>query len=107
MFQPAILGPPYHILTTSHSATMRFHKPTTALFALAITMLFGHTHAGPVAYGVCRAGCVAVQAACYVAAGSTFGTVFAAATPPAVAACDGAYGACYASCWSALVRPSP
>lgn len=73
---------------------MRFHKPATALTALATIMLLGQTHAGPGAYGICQIGCFAVQVACYAAAGAIFGTVAAAAVPPAIIACNTAYGTC-------------
>ncbi|KAK8049612.1 hypothetical protein PG994_011342 [Apiospora phragmitis] len=62
--------------------------------------------AGPLAYGICQAGCSAVVAACYGAAGFTFGTVAAAAAPAAIVACNSAYGTCQAACAACLVAPT-
>ncbi len=39
--------------------------------------------AGPIAYGICQAGCAGLVVTCYSAAGATFGTVVAAAGAPA------------------------
>lgn len=61
--------------------------------------------AGPVAYGTCQAGCAAVVVACYAGAGFTFGTVFGAAAPMSIAACNSAFGYCQAKC--ALVALFP
>ena len=45
---------------------------------------------GPVAYGICQAGCSALVVACYSAAGLTFGTITAGIGAPAAAiACNG------------------
>ncbi|KAK8138564.1 hypothetical protein PG984_001944 [Apiospora sp. TS-2023a] len=63
--------------------------------------------AGPLAYGICQAGCSAVVVACYGAAGFTFGTVTAPAAPAAVIACNSSYGTCQAACATALVAPIP
>ncbi|KAF2175953.1 hypothetical protein K469DRAFT_608836 [Zopfia rhizophila CBS 207.26] len=71
------------------------------LFALPIVV------AGPLAYGVCQAGCSTVVVACYAAAGATFGTIAAAAAPPAIIGCNTAYGACQATCASVLLAPTP
>ena len=65
------------------------------------------TSAGPIAYGVCQAGCSGIVVACYAAAGVTFGTIAAAAAPPAIIACNTAYGACQAACASVLLTPTP
>ncbi|KAK8182516.1 hypothetical protein BC567DRAFT_220126 [Phyllosticta citribraziliensis] len=59
--------------------------------------------AGPLGYGICQAGCSGVVVACYAAAGFTFGTVLAAAAPPAIINCNSAYGACQAACALVLI----
>ncbi|KAK8210875.1 hypothetical protein IWZ01DRAFT_541846 [Phyllosticta capitalensis] len=58
--------------------------------------------AGPCAYGICQTGCAAVVVACYAAAGFTFGTVAAPMAPPAIIACNSAYGTCQAACAAAV-----
>ncbi|KAJ3742886.1 hypothetical protein DFH05DRAFT_1262705 [Lentinula detonsa] len=65
--------------------------------------------AGPIAYGLCQTGCNVVAAACYAAAGFTFGTVIAAPTTPAVIlGCNAALGTCSATCAAvALLAPIP
>ena len=63
--------------------------------------------AGPVAVGVCQAGCSAVVVACYAAAGATFGTITAGAgTPAAILACNASYGVCVKMCFSLLFTPT-
>lgn len=52
-----------------------------------------------VSTGICYAGCAAVVVACYSAAGAVFGTITAGiGTPPAILACNAAFGACMAKC---------
>ncbi len=65
--------------------------------------------AGPVASGICYAGCAAVAVACFSAAGFTFGTVPGAqiAAVPALAACNSAFGVCEAACMAAFFAPTP
>lgn len=63
--------------------------------------------AGPIAYGICQAGCSAVVVACYAAAGCTFGTVLAAGAPAAIVGCNSAYGTCQAACAAVLLAPTP
>lgn len=65
------------------------------------------TNAGPLAYGICQAGCSVVVVACYAAAGVTFGTVVASLAPPAIIACNTAYGTCQAACATAFFLPTP
>ena len=64
---------------------------------------------GLLAYGLCQAGCAAVVVACYAAAGFVFGTVTAGAgTPPAILACNAAFGKCCAAfAVAALLAPTP
>ena len=38
----------------------------------AMTSLIATATAGPVAYGICQAGCAGLATACYAAAGATF-----------------------------------
>ncbi|PUU82833.1 hypothetical protein B9Z19DRAFT_1040272 [Tuber borchii] len=66
--------------------------------------------AGPISYGICQSGCAAVVVACYTGAGAVFGTVpaAAAAAMPAIAACNGAFGTCSATCATiTLLAPIP
>ncbi|CAF1122499.1 unnamed protein product, partial [Rotaria sordida] len=67
-----------------------------------------HASAGPVAYGICQAGCAALAVACYSAAGAVFGTVTAGiGTPPAIMACNSAFGVCSAKCALIALAPTP
>ncbi|ORY66057.1 uncharacterized protein BCR38DRAFT_338894 [Pseudomassariella vexata] len=62
--------------------------------------------AGPVAYGICQAGCSSVVVACYSAAGFTFGTVAAPTAPAVILACNTSYGTCQAACALAAISPT-
>lgn len=72
-------------------------------------LIMSSTHAGPVASGLCYAGCAAVTVACFAAAGFTFGTVPGAviAATPALAACNSAFGICEAGCMVAFFTLTP
>lgn len=77
---------------------------------MAVVLLLTPTlDAGPVAAGVCYAGCAAVTVACFAAAGFTFGTVPGAviAATPALTACNAAFGICEAACVAAIIAPTP
>jgi len=50
--------------------------------------------AGPIAYGICQAGCATLAVACYSAAGYTFGLVAAIMAPAAILVCNAAQGTC-------------
>ncbi len=66
------------------------------------------TEAGPAAYGVCQAGCAALVVACYAGAGAVFGTVTGGVgAPPAILACNLAFGKCSAACIAAGFFPTP
>jgi len=86
---------------------MRFPSLHTALSLVAAVTLAGHAQAGPLVYGVCQAGCSVAVVTCYTAAGFTFGTVLAAAAPPAILACNAAQAACFASCAALAFAPTP
>jgi hypothetical protein len=87
---------------------MRLINATKVLTSLAAALLAGQTTAGPVGYGICQAGCSTLVVACYGAAGATFGTVVAAAAaPPAILACNAAFGACSANCAVVALTPLP
>lgn len=81
---------------------MRFSTNITLLVASAVG-----TQAGLLAYGVCQGGCAAIVVPCYAGAGFTFGTVLAAAAPPAILACDAAFGTCQAACAAVALTPTP
>ncbi|KAF4339535.1 hypothetical protein FBEOM_6561 [Fusarium beomiforme] len=73
-----------------------------------ITCLSATAHAGPVAYGVCQAGCASVAMACYAAGGATWGATAGATAPATIVACNSAFGACSAACaQTALIAPIP
>ncbi|RPB29212.1 hypothetical protein L211DRAFT_845208 [Terfezia boudieri ATCC MYA-4762] len=51
----------------------------------AVIAMLGTASAGPLAYGICQAGCSTLVVSCYAAGGLTFGTITAGAGAPAVA----------------------
>ena len=69
-----------------------------AILLIFCTFGLGHSHANPVAYGVCQASCAVVVAACYIANGDRFGTVRAVGAPPALLSCLTAFGTWQATC---------
>lgn len=78
------------------------------LIAFIILLLIASSSAGPLAVGICQAGCSAVVVACYAAGGYTFGTITAGVgTPAVVLACNTAYGTCVSACFSAMFLPTP
>lgn len=76
------------------------------LITLAIATGPSAVTAGPIAYALCQAGCSTLAAACYSAAGFTFGTVVAAAAPPAIIGCNTAFGSCQAACGIVALAPT-
>ncbi|KAM0716374.1 hypothetical protein Q7P37_007819 [Cladosporium fusiforme] len=74
-----------------------------AIFALFIIQV----QSGPIAYGICQAGCAGVVVACYSAAGFVFGNVLAVGASPAIIACNTAYGSCQAACAVVAFAPTP
>ncbi|KAG7005615.1 hypothetical protein G7Y79_00018g044220 [Physcia stellaris] len=84
---------------------MHFIKFSTFV---AISSLMTTAVAGPVAYGICQAGCATVATACYAAAGATFGTITAGAgTPAVILGCNSAFGVCSAKCAAIALLPTP
>lgn len=85
-------------------------KNFTRLISLTTIVLFltPVSNAGPIATGICYAGCATVTCACFAAAGFTFGTVPATliAATPALAACNAAFGVCEAACVVAIIAPT-
>ncbi|TFK33513.1 hypothetical protein BDQ12DRAFT_564347, partial [Crucibulum laeve] len=63
--------------------------------------------AGLVAYGTCQTGCNALGVACYAAAGFTFSTVFPAAAPLTILACNAALGTRSSACVVLGLAPTP
>ena len=45
--------------------------------------------------------------ACYAAAGAVWGATAGVGAPPAVVACNTAFGMCYSACAAAVVVPIP
>jgi hypothetical protein len=79
----------------------------TTIIYLLLTLLISGVQAGPVAYGICQAGCAGVVVACYAAGGAVFGTVTAGVgTAPAIIACNVAFGKCSAACAVAFLAPT-
>ena len=85
-------------------------KPLAALL-LATALLAAAPGAqagiiGILGYGMCQTGCNTVAAACYAAAGATFGTITAGAGVPAVIiGCNSALGVCMAACAAVALSP--
>ena len=80
-------------------------------FSTILTVLAGLTataQAGPIAYGLCQAGCASVVTACYAAGGATWGATLGATAPATIVACNTAFGTCSATCATvALLAPTP
>lgn len=75
---------------------------------LGICLVMGSATAGPIAYGICQAGCAGIAMACYGAAGFTWGATAAATAPATILACNAAFAKCSAACAAtALVAPIP
>ncbi|XP_046430417.1 uncharacterized protein LOC124184582 [Neodiprion fabricii] len=81
---------------------------TSAVLMLLVAGII-NVEAGPVAAGICYAGCGALVTACFAAAGFTFGTVPGAqiAAVPALVGCNTAFATCEAACMAALFTPTP
>ena len=83
-------------------------RHTVALLLLLLAVAPLQSQGGPIAYGICQAGCATVTVACYSAAGATFGTVLAVGAPSAIVACNTAFGTCSHACAiTCLVTPIP
>jgi hypothetical protein len=80
----------------------------TAILLCTIILMASHIEASLVGYGICQAGCAAVVAAYYAAAGAVFGTVtVGAGTPAAILACNAAFAKCSAACAVVTLIPTP
>ncbi|KAF9638679.1 hypothetical protein BFW01_g9576 [Lasiodiplodia theobromae] len=82
---------------------MRFQ---TIVFAGSL-IFAGTATAGPIAYGICQAGCASVVMACYAAAGFTWGATLGATAPASIIACNAAFGTCQAACAVVALAPTP
>ncbi|KAI9053292.1 hypothetical protein LZ554_002255 [Drepanopeziza brunnea f. sp. 'monogermtubi'] len=89
--------------TTSSSSSTATMRPSLVLAALAAA---SPCLAGPLAYAICQAACMAPVGACYSAAGAIFGTVLAIVAPPAILACNASQGVCYAGCAIVALAPT-
>jgi hypothetical protein len=97
-----------HIISTKQTvAAMKFALVKSLLAFGTITALAGTATAGPLAYGICQAGCAAVVTACYGAAGATWGATLAATAPATVLLCNAAFGKCSAACAVISLAPTP
>lgn len=63
--------------TSSHIITEERMNLTLLTFTFVILTLVKSTVGGPLAYGICQAGCSPMVVACYGAAGVVFGTLTA------------------------------
>ncbi|KAF6202579.1 hypothetical protein GE061_002977 [Apolygus lucorum] len=100
------------LFNTFFVTQFRMAASTTTTIVLAFLIassLFVGSDGGPIAAGICYAGCASIVVACFAAAGFTFGTVPGAqiAAVPALAGCNTAFGVCEAACVAALVTPVP
>ena len=74
-------------------------KTVLVTFLIISVGLFQTTTAIGISTGICYAGCAGLVATCYSAAGFVFGTVTAGVgTPPAIIACNVAFGKCMTAC---------
>ncbi|PNH30441.1 hypothetical protein VD0002_g6462 [Verticillium dahliae] len=80
-------------------------RPTKIVQLTALVVV--PASAGPVAYGICQAGCAGVVTACYGAAGFTWGATLGATAPASVLACNAAFGTCCAACAAVALTPTP
>ena len=82
-------------------------KVNIRLVLLLLVSTVVYVDAGPLAYGICQAGCATLVVACYSAAGAVFGTVTAGVgTAPAIIACNSAFGTCSSACAAAVLAPT-
>lgn len=88
--------PHFQLYKRASSVKMRFHAAVVK-----------PVQAGPVAYGICQAGCAAVVTACYAAAGFTWGATLGATAPASIIACNAAFGTCQAACAVVALAPTP
>lgn len=102
---PSILRP--FSANIHHSKDLHHTMPSHISLLGLLLALPVHSLAGPLAYGVCQAGCSAVVMACYGAAGATWGATMGATAPASVLAGNSAYGACQAACAACVVMPTP
>lgn len=93
--------------TASSASIRRRHIKMNLLLVLALFFITSAVNAGLAGYGVCQAGCSGIVVARYSAAGATFGTIAAPTAPPAIVACNTAFGACQAKCAAVLLAPVP
>jgi hypothetical protein len=77
------------------------------LCAVLLFAMLSLAYAGPISYGICQAGCAALVVACYSAAGFVFGATAGLGAPPAILACNAAFGVCQAHCALAFIAPIP
>lgn len=87
---------------------MRTARVGVAALLLVLACCAETVRAGPVAAGICYAGCGGLVTACFAAAGFTFGTVPGAVigAVPALTLCNTAFAACEAACMAALFTPT-
>ena len=86
---------------------MRFISTLVLTTAFVAGTFVDQSSAGPVAYGLCQAGCACVVTACYAAAGATWGATAGATAPASVVACNTAFGSCQAACAAVALAPTP
>ncbi|KAK0100245.1 hypothetical protein ONS96_007528 [Cadophora gregata f. sp. sojae] len=90
---------------SQQSMKMRLSNPSAFLLFMATRPAL--IHAGPVGYGICKAGCASIVTACYAAAGATWGATLGATAPATVVACNTAFGICQGKCAVVALLPTP
>ena len=82
--------------------------PISAFIGASLSTLIHPVQGGPLAYGICQAGCSALVVSCYAAAGAVFRTITAGpGTPAVILGCNASYGTCQAACAVAFLAPTP
>jgi hypothetical protein len=80
--------------------------PTFPVTAAVLLGIMHVAYAGPLAYGLCQAGCSSVVMACYTAGGATWGATLGATAPATIVGCNTAFGICQAACAAVLLTPT-
>lgn len=83
------------------------HPDLLALILALLALLITQANSTLIGYGTCQTECSNIVVACYAAAGFVFGAVAAVGAPPAIIACNAAFGKCSAACAATLLVPAP
>lgn len=89
---------------------MVFLKPYALILIVGLLLAASRpADGGPLAVGICYAGCGTLAAVCFTAAGAVFGvaTVAVIAASPMLTACNVAFAGCMKACTVAIALPTP